>query len=80
MMQPSMRARVRRGRLVLDEPVDLPEGTEVELVPAAMDDALDEEDRRRLDAAIERGLADARAGRTVPAAQVLAALRARKAR
>lgn len=26
--------RVRRGRLVLDEPTDLPEGAEVELVPA----------------------------------------------
>jgi hypothetical protein len=26
------RARVRNGRLVVDEPTDLPEGTEVELV------------------------------------------------
>ncbi len=28
----SVRARVRNGRLVLDEPTDLPEGTVVELV------------------------------------------------
>jgi hypothetical protein len=78
MMNATMRARVRRGRLILDEPVDLPEGTEVELVPAAIDDALDEEDRRRLDAAIDRGLADARAGRVVPAAEVIATLRAKR--
>lgn len=76
-MQMPLRATVRRGRLVLDEPVELPEGTEVDLVPAVSDDALDEDDRRRLDAAIERGLADARAGRTVSAVEVLAALRAK---
>jgi len=29
----SMKARVRNGRLVLDEPTELPEGEEVELVP-----------------------------------------------
>ena len=28
-----MRARVTKGRLVLDEPTHLPEGTELELVP-----------------------------------------------
>ena len=61
-----LRAQVRDGRLVLDVPLDLPEGTEVDLVPVA-DDELDEEDRRRLHAAIDRGLADGRAGRTARA-------------
>jgi len=28
----SVRARVRNGRLIVDEPTDLPDGTEVELV------------------------------------------------
>ena len=28
------KARVKAGRLVLDEPTDLPEGTEVELLPS----------------------------------------------
>ena len=28
----TVRARVRNGRLIVDEPTDLPEGTEVELV------------------------------------------------
>ena len=32
-MASTFRARVRKGRLVLDEPTDLPEGAEVDLVP-----------------------------------------------
>jgi hypothetical protein len=31
----TLKARVRAGRLVVDEPTDLPEGTEVELLPLA---------------------------------------------
>ena len=80
-MQP-VKARVKNGRLVLDEPTDLPEGEEVELVPldevlARGGDYLDDEERERLHRSIERGLEDAKAGRTVPAEQVIAELRAR---
>jgi len=80
----ALKAHVTRGRLVLDEPTDLPEGEDVELVPldevlASGGDYLDEEERRRLHESIDRGLADARAGRTVPAEEVIAKLRARTA-
>ena len=34
----TLKARVRKGRLVLDEATDLPEGTEVELVPAGAEE------------------------------------------
>ena len=37
-MQP-LKAHVKNGRLVLDEPTDLPEGTEVEVL--ALDDGFD---------------------------------------
>jgi hypothetical protein len=69
-------ARVEHGRLVLDEPVNLPDGTLVDLVPADQGDALDDEDRQRLEAAIDRGIEEARSGQTVPAREVLARLRA----
>jgi hypothetical protein len=46
----ALKAQVRGGRLVLDEPTDLPEGTEVELVASDHVD-LDPEERARLDAA-----------------------------
>ncbi len=80
----ALKAHVRGGRLVLDEPTDLPEGEAIELVPldevlAGGGDYLDEEERQRLQQSIERGLEDARAGRTVDAEQVIAALRARTA-
>lgn len=80
-MQP-LRARVRNGRLVLDEPTELPDGEVIELVPlddllAAGGDYLDEDERQRLHASIDRGLADVEAGRTVEAASVIERLRAR---
>ena len=80
----ALKAHVRGGRLVLDEPTDLPEGEDVELVPldevlVSGGDYLDVEERERLHASIERGLEDVRAGRTVDAEQVIAKLRARTA-
>jgi hypothetical protein len=80
----ALKAHVKGGRLVLDEPTDLPEGEDVELVPldevlASAGDYLDDEERKRLHASIERGLEDVRAGRTIDAEQVIAKLRARSA-
>jgi hypothetical protein len=67
------KAQIRNGRIVLDEPTDLPEG-EIELVPIAGDD-LDDEDRRRLHAALDESEDDVQAGRVRDAADVLADLR-----
>ena len=80
----ALKAHVKGGRLVLDEPTDLPEGEDVELVPldevlAGGGDYLDDDERRRLHESIERGLEDMRAGRTIDAEQVIATLRARTA-
>jgi hypothetical protein len=66
----TVRARVKNGRLVLDEPTDLPEGAEVEL--EAVGDDLDPEDRVRLHAALDDEL---RAGKGIPGERILAALR-----
>jgi len=76
-MQP-LRARVRNGRIVLDEPTTLPEGTEVDLVLADGGDGLDDKERVELEQAIEEGLADAREGRHEDASVVMARLRARR--
>jgi hypothetical protein len=80
-MQP-LKARVSNGRILLDEPTDRPDGEVVELVPldevlAAGGDYLDPEDRRRLHEALERGLEDVKAGRTIPAEVALDELRRR---
>jgi hypothetical protein len=79
-MQP-LKAHVRNGRLVLDEPTDLPEGEVVELVPidevlARGGDDLDDEDRAELHHALEESIAEADAGQFIDADDVLAELRA----
>ena len=72
-MAATLRAHVRNGRLVLDEPTDMPDGTEVEL--AVIDgDELDEDDRARLHAALEASEEEFRAGKGIPAAEVIAEL------
>ena len=76
----TLKARVRGGRLVLDEPVDLPEGTEVALVPADEDDGLDDANRARLHAALRRSANQFRAGQGTSAKEVLAELSGRRPR
>ena len=74
-MQPlkteSLHAVVKNGRIVLDEPTDLPEGTELELVVANGVDDLGDEERAQLHASISRGLADIKAGRVTDIDDVL---------
>jgi hypothetical protein len=72
----ALKAHVRGGRLVLDEPTDLPEGSEVELV--AVDEDFDPAERARLDAALERSMAQAKAGQLIDADAVIEKLLARR--
>jgi hypothetical protein len=57
------RARVQNGRLVIDEPTDLPEGTVLNLVVDDEGDNLTDEERAALHASIEESLEDAKAGK-----------------
>jgi hypothetical protein len=73
----ALKAHVRAGRLVLDEPTDLPEGEEVEvLVPEG--DELSPEERARLDAALELSMAQAREGKLVDGEAVIRKLLSRE--
>lgn len=73
----TFKARVRAGRLIVDEPTDLPEGTEVELVPLDPGDWLDETDRAALHTALTNSDEDVKNGRLVDANVVLRDLRSR---
>ncbi len=70
-----LRARVHKGRLVVDEPTDLPEGTVLDLVVDDEGDDMDDAERAALDASIAQALDAARAGKVRPAADVMAELR-----
>jgi hypothetical protein len=83
MSMQALKARVRNGRLVLDEPTDLPEGEIVELVPVnevlaqGMDD-LDHEDRERLHDSLRESIRQMEAGELIDGADALAELRAHR--
>jgi len=69
----ALRARVRNGRLVLDEPTSLSEGSEVELVPI---DEMSDDERAELDQSLRAAIVEANAGDVVDADEFFAELRA----
>ena len=75
-----LRARVVKGRLVLDEPTDLPDGTVVDLFPDDGSNDLDDDERAERDAAIEKGWDEYQAGRSRPASEIIAELKSRSSR
>ncbi|MFN7973013.1 MAG: hypothetical protein U0166_11800 [Acidobacteriota bacterium] len=75
----NLKARVRGGRLVLDEPVDLPDGTEIELAPVDDGDSLDEAEPERLHAALRLSADQFVRGEGAPAGDVLKRLKSRPA-
>jgi hypothetical protein len=79
-MMKHYKAQVRNGRLVMDEPTELSEGTIIELVSidvilANGGDVMDKEERAALDRELETSLAGAEAGELLDFGEVLAELR-----
>ncbi len=73
----SLQARVRNGRLVLDEPTDLPEG-QVVYLELAGEGEMDPEERAALDASIRESLEQMSRGELVDADKALAEIRAHR--
>ena len=72
-----LQARVKGGRLILDEPTDLPEGEVVNVVVLEEHgDELDEQQRAALHRSLERAAEDIKAGRVTDADVVMDELRA----
>ena len=72
-----VRARVEKGRLVLDEPTTLPDGTVIDLVADDESDDVTDEERRALHEALTASWRSAGAGRLRPASSILDGLRGR---
>ncbi len=62
-MSVAVKARVVNGYLVVNEPTDLPEGTELELVSVDADES--PEERAEIEAAIDESLDEFEAGKIV---------------
>lgn len=73
-------ARVENGRILVDEPTDLPDGTVLELVVEDGGDELDDAERGRLHAALDAGGEELRRGEGIPADDVLRELEGAKGR
>ena len=71
----AVKAHVRSGRIIVDEPTDLPEGAEIDLVVVGNHD-LDQEDELALMASLDRALDDEDADRTVDVGEFLGEARA----
>ncbi len=71
-------ARVEKGRLILDEPTTLPDGTVVQLVADDGGDDLTEDERRALYGVLSASWTSAEAGRSRTAAVILDELRQRR--
>jgi hypothetical protein len=72
----ALKVRVENGRIKVDEPTDLPDGAEVDVM--VIDDELSSEERAQLHASLDRALDDSEAGRGVDAREYLAQYRARR--
>ena len=73
----SIRAKVKDGPLLLDEPTSLPDGTILELVVDDEGDDLTDGERQALNEAIGRAWKSAAAGRVKPAKAIVDELRTR---
>jgi hypothetical protein len=73
-----LRARVEKGRLLLNEATSLPEGTVVDMVADDDGDDLSDEERRVLHEALTTSWQSAEAGRVRPAAALVDELRQRR--
>jgi len=73
-----LQARVKNGRLQLDEPTTLPDGTVIDLVADDAGDDLSPEERLALHDALTASWQSAEAGQLRPASEVLDELRRKR--
>lgn len=71
-----LKAHVHNGRLVLDEPTDLPEGSEVEIVLVV--DDLEPAERARVVQSVEDGIEDFERGDHMDGFDFIAQMRAQR--
>jgi hypothetical protein len=74
----ALKGRVKAGRLLVDEPIDLPDGSEVDLIVVDDGDDLDDVERDRLHAALAEAGDEVERGEGIPAEQVIERLRRRR--
>lgn len=72
----ALKAHVQDGRIVVDESTDLPDGTELYVVPLRAGDDLDDDERAALHAALREAEGELDRGEGLSEAELWARLRA----
>jgi hypothetical protein len=72
----AFKAHVENGRIVVDEPTDMPDGTELYVLPLREGAELDDDERAALHAAIGEAEGELDAGQVVSEEELWARLRA----
>ena len=72
----TFKAHVENGRIVVDDPTDLPDGTELYVLPLRERDELDDDERAALHAAIEDAEGEIDVGQVISEEELWASLRA----
>lgn len=75
-MSSTLKAVVTGGQAIIEDVGDYPDGTVLELA-IVDDDGMDDDERSKLDAALDKSWARAQSGKTRPMADVVADFRAR---
>jgi len=71
----ALKAHVHNGRIVVDDPIDLPDGAELQVyLYDAAADGMGRDEQAALDRALDRSIAQADAGELIDADVVLAEL------
>jgi hypothetical protein len=73
-----LRARVKNGRLIVDEPTTLPDGIVLDLVLDDEGDDLNEEDRKALHDALKQSIESLEKGEVLPVSDIIDELRQRR--
>jgi hypothetical protein len=73
----TLKAVIHGGRVVVEEPVDYPDGTVVELAVVETGEDLSEAELARLDASLDVSRKELEAGQGIPAEEVLRKLHAK---
>ncbi len=71
----TLKGRVKAGKVVIDEPLDLPEGSEIELLVVDPGDDLDDDERERLHATLVMAEEEIERGEGVAADHLIESLR-----
>ncbi len=73
----AVKAHVENGQIVPDEPMDLPDGTLLRVVPIATHEELSDQERAEIEQAIEEGYSDFERGDFEDAREFVARLAAK---